>query len=155
MTFFNFRNISIIKKEGLVGCVTSDRVIIDSKYVDIYPIDNGNLFAVKIERAWGVIDKQNEIIIPMNYHHIEDNYDRTYTCYLGELPEYDIIDSKGKIISTVRIEEDKPEEEYVFDPFDSFEDDEIESMDQNDFDHLVDLSWFPEVLRAYNRHNPG
>lgn len=130
----------IIKKEGLVGCVTSDRVIIDSKYVDIYPIDNGNLFAVKIERAWGVIDKQNEIIIPMNYHHIEYNYDRTYTCYLGELPEYDIIDSKGKIISTVRIEEDKPEEEYVFDPFDSFEDDEIESMDQNDFDHLVDLS---------------
>lgn len=108
--------VSIVEKNGLYGFVTLDGVTVECKYTEIRDFDKDGLTLISENGDWGIIDKRGEIIIDTKYHHIEDTVDGNYCCYLCEyLPDYDIIDKHGNIISSVRIEEKQEEVEQVED----------------------------------------
>lgn len=108
----NFSNgISIVENNELQGFVTEDRVTVKCKYTEIKDFGKDDQTLIKDNGEWGIIDKRGKIIIEAHYDHIEYTEDGNYCCYLCEyLPEYDIIDKHGNIISSVRIEEEKKED---------------------------------------------
>lgn len=103
-----WNGVSIVRNNGLYGFVTFDGVKVECKYTEIKAFGQDDQTLIKENKDWGIIDKRGKVIIEASYHHIEYTMDGNYCCYLCEyLPEYDIIDKHGNIISSARIEEEQ------------------------------------------------
>lgn len=140
------------KKHGL--CDTSGRIIIPVRYDNIGDINSNGLIRVKMKDKFGVINVNNQVVVPCKWPliKIKDNYLLTYDSanYTGDSRRVQALDLSGKPIfpeSRMKCIVDYYVNEYNTNPF------LIAINDSHSFIYFFEskrLLTKPVVLKAYH-----
>lgn len=109
-----WNDVSIVTIDEKKGFVTTSGITVDCKYTEIIPFGINNVTPFKDNNSWGLISKTGGIVIEAEYFDIIETHEHTYHCVLDESElEYDDIDCNGVVISSVRIEEEKHDDDEL------------------------------------------
>ncbi len=91
-------NTYAVKKNGLWGFIDIDgNEIISPQYTQYHSFDNGFACVRNQDRKWGVINKENKIIVPLEYDHPCPIYGN-YIVLEKEFCYHNVYNTKGKLV---------------------------------------------------------
>lgn len=93
-------NTYAVKKNGLWGFIDIDgNEIISPQYTEYHSFCNGLACVRNRDRKWGVIDKENKIIVPLEYDYPKDYHIHgNYIVLNKEFCYYDVYDTNGRLV---------------------------------------------------------